>query len=201
MKDIGELDPNKLISKIPYIEFWLWFLFVSVVFSGVYYYIFDLGNMIGSSLSVSNKVLDKLSESPLNLPLKIIAGLLLWWRAVKVIVLLGSPFPVGLTLNQGREIDGNSGRPVHLSWIGDFDRENLLWFGSVLRAHPNSDKLVRTRLEFLIALLPMKVALVIQESRLIFRLGYDCTKVYKHYSSAAENYMKQSNSDPYGYGA
>ena len=102
--------------------------------------------------------------------LKFVIGMLFWWRAVKVAVLLGSPFKFGVTMAGGRENGGKTGRPVTLAHIGDKDvyRDGYagkFWFGLIARSHPASDKIVRSRIEFLIAALPFGGSLLIRESR------------------------------------
>ena len=102
-----------------------------------------------------------------------IGGVLFCWRTVKVVVLHGSPYSPWLDTSSGREDRGVSGRVVHYSHIGDHAVHSssftgVFWFGVIFRAHPRSDKLVRTRLEFLIAALPFGRALFVEEGRVRF---------------------------------
>ena len=69
--------------------------------------------------------------------LKVFAGILFWWRVVKVVVLHGSPIPWGLTLASGRESGGVSGRLGHMASIEDGGET---WFGAVMWT-PASPKL------------------------------------------------------------
>ena len=101
----------------------------------------------------------------------VLGGVLFWWRVVKVVVLHGSPIPFGLKNIPGRQDSGRSGRPVVSGLIGDMDvyqnsYTGKFWFGAVFRYHPSSDKLMRTRLELLVAYLPFGMTFVVHESRL-----------------------------------
>ena len=86
--------------------------------------------------------------------LKFLGFALLWWRAIKVLVLHGSPFTFGVTMTMGRENAGVSGRLVTFGHIGDTHVHRngytgKFWFGFIARSHPTSDKLVRSRVELL----------------------------------------------------
>ena len=176
---------------LAYVWLWIWFVLVTAMSIWAYLQLVDIGVLLAVQLPTIAERLspDEQSHIPLAL-LKFIAGVLFWWRIAKIVVILGSPFPFGLSLSNGRENKGLSGRPVHFSQIGSFGER--IWFGSVLRSHPSSDKLVRCRLEFLILQLPFKLAFVIEESRFFLRLGYDSALMHRHYLVRAEQYMKKS---------
>ena len=104
----------------------------------------------------------------------IVAGLLFWWRVIKVIVLHGSPLPWWLTASQGRsKHDGVRG---FYSYIGDIRpdvvraNQGFLLFAAVFRKHPSSDKLMRTRLASLLVTLPLDLTMVVLESKIRFRV-------------------------------
>ena len=119
----------------------------------------------------------ELDSWEVNVVTSVLFGLL-WWRMVKVFVLHGSPFTNGMKVVPGREDnEGASGRLVTLSYIGDWDvygtdnkvEEHGFWMGAIFRAHSTSDKLIRSRLEFLILALPRGCSLVISESRVFLQ--------------------------------
>ena len=60
--------------------------------------------------------------------------------------------PFGMTLSDGRENDGRSGRLVSRAFIGDLDvykddYRGRFFYGAIFRSHPSSDKIMRSRLE------------------------------------------------------
>ena len=61
--------------------------------------------------------------------------------------------------------------PMAIGVIGTIDENGgggRLWFGVIARPHPSSDKLMRSRVEKLILVLPFKRALIVSESRFYF---------------------------------
>ena len=75
--------------------------------------------------------------------LKALGFVLLWWRAIKVLVLHGAPFPFGVSMAMGREDGGIKGRLVTLAHVGDDDVHGGgvrgkfwfgLWLGRIRRA-------------------------------------------------------------------
>ena len=176
-------------GRLAYAWLWIWFTIVACLSGWVYLKLLDLATPTAWGLPIVAELLRMVEGTILSLLLKIIAGTLFCWRTLKVIVLHGSPFPFGLNLTTGRENNGSSGRPVHLSLI---ERGKKHWFGAILRAHPSSDKLVRSRLEFMIFSLPCKRALMVQESRLKVVSGSDCTKIGVYFFQQAGKYLKKS---------
>ena len=122
-----------------------------------------------------------------------VAGILVWWRTAKVLVLHGAPFPFGITIADGRQDQGRGGRKVACATIGifnDSDASNLLYF-AILRAHPSSDKLMRYRLETLALAMPFGDTLLINESRLYWRKNSSYERV-KHYRQIVNRYFPKT---------
>ena len=176
-------------GRLAYGWLWIWFGLVAFLSALVYIKFLDIASVSMASLPVFAAALTAAEGSVLSTLLKGTAGLLFCWRTVKVVVLHGSPFPFGLLLTTGRENNGSSGRPVHLVRV---EQGVMLWFGAVLRAHPSSDKLVRSRLELLVLSMPFQTALVVQESRLRMIREASCQKNFSDYLRATERYMKKS---------
>ncbi len=108
----------------------------------------------------------------------LILFVLLWWRVVKVLILHGAPFTFGMKVETGRQDNnGTGGRLATLAYIGDKDvyannnkvEEYGFWFGAIFRAHATGDKLVRSRLQFLIFALPCGCSVLVHESRIFFK--------------------------------
>ena len=166
-------DQKKDILR--YAAFWLWLLVVSAGVWLVYTSILQtIPDLLRALLGIDQEVNSNLSDNRVVWQvLQMILFVLLWWRAVKVIVLHGSPIPIGLVMH-GRENSGRSGRPVWRIYIGDIDAysdnyEGRFWYGAVFRSHPSSDKIMRSRLEFLVLTFPAGYTLIIQESRFFIK--------------------------------
>ena len=157
-----ELSDNK--SRLAYGWQWLWFAMVGSASLWCYVQLVELISVVVWKLPAMSAFGDATDEVVLT-ALKVLAGALFCWRVVKVVVLHGSPIPWGLTLSSGRENGGVSGRRVHFASIEGVSK---IWFGAVMRAHPASDKLMRTRLEFLIVALPFGRGLMVSESRILW---------------------------------
>lgn len=142
-----------------------------------------------AGLSTLSSVIDTTTDTALSKVLSVVVGVLFCWRVVKIVVLHGSPIPWGLKLSSGRENGGVSGRRVHIASI---DHGNKLWFGVVLRAHPSSDKLARTRLECLVIALPFGRGLMVIESRIHWIGQAEEDKRYQYFIRTAGKYWKQS---------
>ena len=151
---------------------WLWIWLVIVMAAAVYLYreIFDSTVAIISEFPILLNALEVRGDSRITTPLKYVVGSLFCWRAVKVFVLHGAPLGFWMEIVSGRQDQGSSGRMVTLAWIGDEliseEKPGEFWFVVVFRAHPTSDKLMRTRLELLAAALPFGLSLVVNESRI-----------------------------------
>lgn len=78
-----------------------------------------------------------------------IGFVLIWWRVVKVTLVLGSPFPLGLKSATLRENGTENGRSVTVAFIESTDPKDVV-FGVVARSHPRSDKIVRSRIDVLL---------------------------------------------------
>ena len=104
----------------------------------------------------------------------LVAGILFWWRVIKVVVLHGSPLPWGLTIVHGRsKRDSAIGA---YTYIGDIEPETVqagqgfLLFSAMFRNHPNSSKLMRSRLNALMVTLPLDLTMFVIESKIRFRV-------------------------------
>ena len=178
-----------------YTMFWSWAL---VVTAGVWY-AYDavlqaLPDLLARLLRIDHIVSNADADADIWRVLQGILFVLLWWRAVKVFVLHGSPFHIGVTISEGREDNGRTGRKVHRIWIGDTNvygsgYEGRFWYGAVFRAHSSSDKLMRSRLELLILALPFEYTLHVQESRIFFGKDGHETRA-KKYRLVADKYAK-----------
>ena len=97
---------------IAYVWFWIWLLLVTA--GSIWIYLQISGTIwtlipgMAELASVEKKgtVRDWLEPVVLGL-----AGLLYWWRVVKVVVLQGSPFAFGMQVAPGRHDDGRRGSP------------------------------------------------------------------------------------------
>ena len=185
---------------------WLWIWFLVVLGASIFVYV-QILHLTGEILPPDwSKIAERIKPEAWNplaedkwhwklaIALKLIGGVLFCWRVVKVVVLHGAPYSPWLRLSAGREDSGVSGRIVHYSHIGDHNVYSQsftggFWFAAVFRAHPRSDKLVRTRLEFLIATLPFGRALVVEESRIFFTAWSDEERA-KEYMKHRAKYVK-----------
>ena len=96
----------------------------------------------------------------------IISMSLVWWRVIKVFVLLGVPFRLGI-LTRFNNDDETRNRLRQCMFIGKFNQSNpLVLYAAAFRLHPNSDKLVRTRLENLLFAVSPKYVVSLYESRI-----------------------------------
>ena len=157
-------------NRLAYAWLWIWLLIVTAVAACFYIELIDSAEAIISDVPILCNVLEVRGKSWITIPLKYVVGSLLCWRAVKVLVLHGAPLSLGMQITSGRQDNGSGGRMVTLAWIGDEniseDNPGEFWFVVVFRAHPTSDKLMRTRLELLTAALPFGRSFVINESRI-----------------------------------
>ena len=184
-----------------YICFFLWMAFISACALFAYIVLFDvLRHWIVSLVDIGSIPSESWSELKSNAVmvavrvLEIVAGTLVWWRAVKVVVLHGSPLPIGVTIMEGRENEGKTGRLVSRVCIGDDnvyagDYKSKFWYGSVFRAHPNSDKLMRSRLEFFVMALPFGCSLVVHESRIFLKMDSHKARA-KRFRLASDKYSR-----------
>lgn len=139
-------------------------------------------------------------KSRIDVVLAIIGGVLVWWRVVKVFVIHGFPITLGVATSDGKENGGDSGRFVTISHIGDIDiyksdgsfdtdYEGPFWYGAVFRAHPRSDKMVRTRLEYLVMGFPFGVTISVHESRWFLRI-HDHSERAERFRRVMDKYYK-----------
>ena len=153
-----------------YAWMWLWLLLVTAV---SIYSFFALSSLVSALLSDVPWLSDasqKIGATGTGKVLLFMAAVVFWWRIVKVTVLLGSPLPFGRMVSWGRQDSGVRGRIAHMVHIGDHDvyrdsYQGKFWYGAVFRAHPRSDKLLRTRLEHLVMALPIGWVLMVGEGR------------------------------------
>ena len=158
-------------SVVRYCALWLGFLLVSVGVWVAYTSVLQaLPDLLGRLLRIDFNVDD---DAAALWVLQQVLFVLLWWRAIKVFVLHGAPIPIG-EVSQGLEHDGRSGRPVWQICIGNEDAfgqtyQGGFWYGAVFRAHPSSDKLMRSRLVLLILALPLGYMLLVHDSRMFIK--------------------------------
>ena len=172
---------------------WLWCWLGIVVGTTAWCYV-QLVDFIGAAvvgLPALSAALDATGDTVFSTVLKFLGGVLCCWRVVKVVVLHGSPIPWGLQLSSGRENGGVSGRQVYMASI---ESGGKTLFGVVMRAHPASDKLVRTRLEFLVFALPLGRGLMVSESRIHWLDRSKGEKLYGYFINRVARYSKPSES-------
>ena len=169
---------------------WLWVWFGMVASASIWCYV-ELIEFISTVVwgSPALSALGEVADEAVLTVAKGAAGVLFCWRVVKVVVLHGSPIPWGLELSSGRENGGISGRRVHMASI---EGGGKIWFGAVMRAHPASDKLMRTRLEFLIVALPFGRGLMVSESRIHWLGEAEKDKHHQYFVRTAGRYWKPS---------
>ena len=163
-------------SYLAYAWFWIWLLAVSVIAVGAYSV--TAGFLRDALLGLAPSTLTNAPDLRewVWTATNYILGALVWWRAVKVVVLHGSPIPFGIKLSDGRENNGKSGRLVSRAFIGDLDvyrgdYHGRFLYGGIFRSHPSSDKIMRSRLELLVLALPIGASLIVQESRLFLSMS------------------------------
>ena len=132
--------------------------------------------------------------------LKALGIVLLWWRAIKVLVLHGAPFTFGVSMTPGREDSGSKGRLVTLAHVGDDDvhgggTRGKFWFGFVARSHPASDKLVRSRVELLSMALPCDLTFLVQEGKFFLFRQTHAERATK-YRAVSDVYLNSGENMP-----
>ena len=168
-----------------YVWMWAWFFLVSAGWLWIYSEAVVATGQLFSENEVTSSIKKTLSGTLLGNILEWVGAVLLWWRVVKVVVLHGAPFAWGRKFTSGRI--GRTSRPdmgVTLTYLGDFNflkkkqrnrpvsyEESNLLFGAILRPHPRSEKLVRSRLEYLLLALPFRVVLLVTESKIKFAIA------------------------------
>lgn len=152
-----------------YWSFLLWLVFVSVAI--VWAYITLGGVALNAALHLEglSAASGALKDSPLDDILIWVTGVLLWWRAVKVLVLLGAPIKIGIKCDLVPSKNSRDGI-VTLTYIGNrhshlLADQGMFWYGAAFRAHSNSDKIVRSRLLFLVLWIPGGFTLLVNASR------------------------------------
>lgn len=147
-----------------YVFFWFWFAAVAGSTAWVYCEVAEVVPDAMKHIPGIGGAYNEIKCTWLAWPIKVIVGILVCWRMIKVLVLHGWPFPLWYRNETGR--DAKSGRVVTGTCIGDADD---FLFGAIFRAHPTSDKIVRSRLELLVIRLPRRLVLSIREGRFYFR--------------------------------
>lgn len=150
-------------GRLAYGWLWCWLAIVASTAGWFYGEFVDLIGTVVVGMPAFSSVVNATIEPGIANVLKVTGGVLFCWRVVKVVVLHGSPIPWGVQLSSGRANGGVSGRLVHMASI---ENGGKMRFGVVMRAHPASDKLARTRLELLILALPFGWGLMVSESRI-----------------------------------
>ena len=191
---------QNIIFRISYC--WLWTLFLGITTAWVWVYLQATGIAIEaiSAIPVFADIQKIKEATVIGAIAQWLTGVLVWWRIVKVFVLMGSPFPFGMRIYGGRQDNGQGGRIVAAAYIGDHevygnDYTGKFFYGAVFRAHPRSDKLMRSRLELLVLALPFGGTIIIEESRLYFarKNHQERGKVFRRVMSA---YSKQAEQMP-----
>ena len=173
---------------------WIWLLLVSAISVFVFKEAFGIAVIALADVPGLSNAMDAKAASWLASFLVILGGLLFWWRMVKVLVFHGAPFTFGMQVVDGRQNSGTGGRRATMVFVGDYDAysqsyDSVFLLGVVFRAHPSSDKLMRSRMELLIAALPFEHSLVIAESRLwVFKEAHGERAI--HYRKHADNYTE-----------
>ena len=132
--------------------------------------------------------------------LKALGFVLLWWRAIKVLVLHGAPFTFGVSMAMGRQDSGINGRLVTLAHVGDdavhgSGVHRKFWFGFVARSHPASDKLVRSRVELLSMALPWDFTFLVQEGKFFLFRQTHAERATK-FRAVSDVYLKKDEKMP-----
>ena len=172
--ELAKAKKERNTYRAKYTCAWLWFLVVSVSWVGVYMHLLDLTDIVLSEFPILAQARQEVTGSWIATSLGIVAGLLLWWRITKVLVLHGAPISWWMTFAQGTKEKGINRRAATIVFIGDSFNltsepgDGYLLYVAIFRPHPRSDKLIRSRLEYLIVTLPFGLALVITESRFAF---------------------------------
>lgn len=169
---------------------WLWLAMVASASAWCYLELVELISSVVWGLPALSS-LEGATDDVVVTVVKAVTGVLFCWRVVKVAVLHGSPIPWGMELSSGRENGGVSGRPVHMASIAGGGKA---WFGVVMRAHAASDKLMRTRLEFLMVALPFGRGLMVSESRVYWISRAEQDKRHQYFVRHAGKYWKTSES-------
>lgn len=166
---------------------WLWARVVLVSVVAIWIYVEYLDILVKSvlgALGVTDEVEKALAAQPslyyhytIITALKVVVGVLFWWRAVKL-VLLGWPAKFGTDMSTATQTGGIATSAEIGTWVSynsdtwEFNQryEGTFWFGLVARKHPNSDKIVRSRIEFL-ALAFFGWTFMVNEGRMTFYRG------------------------------
>ena len=168
---------------------WLvsYLILVGVLSAYVYLEALALAGLVLADFSALSAVREALGDTWIGAAIRCIAGVLFCWRAVKVLVLHGSPFPYWMSVQR------KLGKGSRLVWMTEIAQNETipnvkggaraLWFGAIFRAHPTSDKLMRSRLDFLVAAF-LGGALVVDESRIYWR------KLDRHERGALFSYQQ-----------
>ena len=163
-------DRNENRESISFAWMWLWLLLITAATMYAYLEMTTLTGALLSGVPWFSEVPKRIAGSSGGQILLVAAWSLFWWRVVKVVVFLGSPLPFGMRVSWGRQDSGVGGRITHTVHIGDHDAygssyQGRFWYGAVFRAHPRSDKLIRSRLEHLVLALPFDRVLIVGEGR------------------------------------
>ena len=186
---------------------WLWFYFFIVTAASVYIYIEALVfvNLLLSDYKVLSHALENKDGNWIAMSILLIGGVLFCWRVVKVVVLHGFPIPFWMNVEWGRQDSGVTGRLVTMAHIGDKNvysepYSGEFWFGVIFRAHPSSDKIMRSRLELLIMAMPCGRSLLFAEGRadILFMNGHKArATVYRQWADRYSRTRERMTPDEY----
>ena len=195
------MNENKRGSgRLAYYWFWIWLLIVLSFSIVLYSQIFTILGSVLAAISLTEGLAEIPQDSWIYLGMIVLGGILFSWRVVKVVVLHAAPISFGWVVGDGiHKENGRRGTFVSIEGTqrvsGDDDNSSMFWCGIVLRAHPASDKLVRSRLEFLVLALPFDRSLLIMESRwMLQEIGHVQRQVF--FNQRMAEYLKSTEFMP-----
>ena len=159
--------------KLAFAWAWIWFLAVGTGSACLYLELTEISALALAEVHWFSVLMQAKATSWAGWLLYWAAGVLFCWRFVKVLALQGSPLPFGMDVRWVAADAATKPMWAYGSCVGNFDvfgttgdSPFYFWFGAVFRKHPNSDKLMRARLQFLTLAIWLGRNLSIVESRL-----------------------------------
>lgn len=142
--------------KLAFAWAWIWFLAVGAGSVCLYMELVSLAATALAEVHWFPALMQAKTTSWAGWLLYWVAGTLFSWRFVKVLALQGSPLSFGMDVRWVAADAAGAPMWAYGSCVGEFDvygtsgdKPFNFWFGVVFRKHPNSDKLMRARLQFL----------------------------------------------------
>ena len=193
----------RLDNSMKYGFTYLWLCLRFVIVTAVLLLIFYTNLILKiDTEDIIGRLLELIREEPLQsvelvfLDLfRFVLFVLVWWRVCKVVVFLGSPFLCGMSMGTLKETySGKSTRPITRITIGKYktgpvksDSDKMeeiekevksvvaFWYGAFFKSHESSDKLIRSRLLYVVIACPIAFnwAIIVNQSRFkIRKLGH-----------------------------